>query len=271
MRLVAADALAAGADTLITSGGVQSNHARVTAAAAAQARPALHPGRQRRAAGPPDRRTRCSIGLLGAEVRYVGDARRARPGDGGARPTSVRRPGGTPVRHPARRLDAARRRGLRPAPSPNCSSRSIRPTSSSTPRRPAARRPASSPAARSPGWHTRVIGISADEPAAVARARHPRASSPGSAPLLGFDARPVRRGARSRSTTRSSASGYGVPTDGVARGDRAGGANRGALSRSDLHGQGDGRPDRARPRAARSRETDTVLFWHTGGQVGLFA
>lgn len=35
MRLVGADALASGADTLITAGGVQSNHARVTAATAA--------------------------------------------------------------------------------------------------------------------------------------------------------------------------------------------------------------------------------------------
>ena len=35
MRFVAAAARAAGADTLITTGGVQSNHARVTAAAAA--------------------------------------------------------------------------------------------------------------------------------------------------------------------------------------------------------------------------------------------
>ena len=36
IRFVAADALARGADTLITCGGVQSNHARVTAAAAAK-------------------------------------------------------------------------------------------------------------------------------------------------------------------------------------------------------------------------------------------
>lgn len=36
IRLVAADALAQHADTLITAGGVQSNHARVTAAAAAK-------------------------------------------------------------------------------------------------------------------------------------------------------------------------------------------------------------------------------------------
>src|SRR5215207_7442783 len=36
MQLVAADALERGADTLITTGGIQSNHARVTAAAAAK-------------------------------------------------------------------------------------------------------------------------------------------------------------------------------------------------------------------------------------------
>jgi hypothetical protein len=36
MRLVAADAQQQGADTLITAGGLQSNHARVTAAAAAK-------------------------------------------------------------------------------------------------------------------------------------------------------------------------------------------------------------------------------------------
>src|SRR6476469_7335877 len=36
MRLIAAQAKAAGADTLITTGGIQSNHARVTAATAAK-------------------------------------------------------------------------------------------------------------------------------------------------------------------------------------------------------------------------------------------
>ena len=38
MRLVAAQARDAGADTLITTGGVQSNHARVTAAASCPTR-----------------------------------------------------------------------------------------------------------------------------------------------------------------------------------------------------------------------------------------
>src|SRR5574338_124271 len=71
MRMVAADALARGADTLVTSGGVQSNHARVTAAAAAKlglkcllvlnGEPPPHPTANMLV----DR-------LLGADVRLVG-------------------------------------------------------------------------------------------------------------------------------------------------------------------------------------------------------
>jgi D-cysteine desulfhydrase family pyridoxal phosphate-dependent enzyme len=70
MRLVAADALAQQADTLITAGGVQSNHARVTAAAAAKLglRCILVAN-----GAPPDRPTANALldGLFGAEVRYV--------------------------------------------------------------------------------------------------------------------------------------------------------------------------------------------------------
>jgi 1-aminocyclopropane-1-carboxylate deaminase/D-cysteine desulfhydrase-like pyridoxal-dependent ACC family enzyme len=70
MRFVAADAMAAGADTLITSGGVQSNHARVTAAAAAK----LGLACILVANGPqPDRPTANALldRLLGADIRYV--------------------------------------------------------------------------------------------------------------------------------------------------------------------------------------------------------
>ena len=70
MRLVAADALARGADTLITAGGVQSNHARVTAAAAARLglRAILVANGAR-----PERPTANALldRLLGADVRYV--------------------------------------------------------------------------------------------------------------------------------------------------------------------------------------------------------
>ncbi len=70
MRLVAADALARQADTLITCGGVQSNHARVTAAAAA--RLGLRCVLVANGAAP-ERPTANALldRLLGAEIRYV--------------------------------------------------------------------------------------------------------------------------------------------------------------------------------------------------------
>ena len=79
MQLVAADAISAGADTLITSGGIQSNHARVTAAAAAKLglRCILVVNGSQ-----PDRPTGNALldGLLGAEIRYVDDRSWRAPG-----------------------------------------------------------------------------------------------------------------------------------------------------------------------------------------------
>src|SRR5687767_12019930 len=70
MRLVAAQAREAGADTLITTGGVQSNHARVTAAAAAKLglKCILVAN-----GAPPERPTANALldRLLGADIRYV--------------------------------------------------------------------------------------------------------------------------------------------------------------------------------------------------------
>ena len=178
-------------------------------------------------------------------------------------------PGRTPVRHPARRLHAAGRRGLRARRRPSCSSRSSRPTSSSTRRRPAARRRASSPGARSPACRRAVIGISADESVGVARPRRSGASSTGStiaarradaarspdAPIEVDDRlrrRRLRRADAGSRPKRSSSS-----------------RGRGDLPRSDLHRQGDGRPDRARARRRFQRRRHGALLAH-GGQVALF-
>ncbi len=70
LHVVAAQALAAGADTLITTGGVQSNHARATAAVAAR----LGLGCVLVANGVPQARPTANAlldRLLGADVRYV--------------------------------------------------------------------------------------------------------------------------------------------------------------------------------------------------------
>ena len=81
MRLVGADAVARGADTLITTGGVQSNHARVTAATAATLGMkcvlvvnGVPPG--------PVTANALLDRLLGADIRYVATRRGARAGHG---------------------------------------------------------------------------------------------------------------------------------------------------------------------------------------------
>jgi 1-aminocyclopropane-1-carboxylate deaminase/D-cysteine desulfhydrase-like pyridoxal-dependent ACC family enzyme len=67
---VAADAIAKGAHTLITSGGVQSNHARVTAAAAAKL--GLRAILVANGAAPETPRANALLDrLLGADIRYV--------------------------------------------------------------------------------------------------------------------------------------------------------------------------------------------------------
>src|SRR5688572_25648230 len=71
LQIVAAQALADGADTLITTGGIQSNHARATASVAAR----MGLGCVLVANGtPPEKPTANALldRLLGADIRYVG-------------------------------------------------------------------------------------------------------------------------------------------------------------------------------------------------------
>jgi 1-aminocyclopropane-1-carboxylate deaminase/D-cysteine desulfhydrase-like pyridoxal-dependent ACC family enzyme len=70
MQAVAAEALAAGADTLITCGGMQSNHARVTAAAGAALGLHVVLVLNGRPPDPPTGNTRLDH-LFGAEIRRV--------------------------------------------------------------------------------------------------------------------------------------------------------------------------------------------------------
>src|SRR5918993_2696324 len=92
MRLVAAAALADRADTLITCGGVQSNHARVTAAAAA--RLGMRCILIANGAAPERPAANALLNrMLGAEVRYVADRRDRVPAMEAAA-DEVRRDGG---------------------------------------------------------------------------------------------------------------------------------------------------------------------------------
>ena len=265
MQLVAAEAAAQQADTLITCGGVQSNHARVTAAAAAKlglrcllvANGVL-----------PERPTANALldRLLGAEVHYVGtgderaammDHLAAAERAAGRRPYVIPLGASTPLGAAA--FASAILELLDQIPPPDVI---VHATSSGATQAGLA---AGCAMAR---VSTRVVGISADETSAgLGAVIHPLLS--GLATLLGaradtFDDVVVDV------DDRFVGDGYGIPTD----------ASRDAI---DLLARTEalfldptytakamaGLLSRLRRRELTSAET--ILFWHTGGQVGLFA
>ena len=265
MRLVAARAQGAGADTLITTGGVQSNHARVTAAAAAKLgmKCILIANGAR-----PERPTANALldGLLGADVRYVTSREGRVPGMQRAA-DDVLRNGGTPFVIPlgaSTPLGAAAFVAAIAELADQIDPPDVIMHSTSSGGTQAGLIAGCTLA----GWSTRVIGISADESSAVLE-RDVREILTGLAELLGF---PPSRFASAPIEIDDAfvGSGYGVPTvesreaiELTARTEAlfldptyTGKAMAGLLSR------------------VRRRAFDkdaTVLFWHTGGQVALFA
>ena len=265
MQFVAAAASAAGADTLITCGGVQSNHARVTAAVAARLGMRcilVANGR------PPDRPTGNALlnSLLGAEIRYVHDrGDRAAAMDAAA--NEIRRNGGSPYVIPlgasvplgaAAFVDAVREL-LDQIDPPDL----IVHASSS----------GGTQAGLVAGCalaavHTRVLGVSADASASEL-VDAVSGILDGLAPLLGVPRDRLRTCAVDVDDG-FVGEGYGVPTD----------ASREALV---LTARTEGvflDPTYtakamaglfARVRAHAFGDRDSVLFWHTGGQVALFA
>lgn len=265
MQLVAAQAKASGADTLITTGGVQSNHARVTAAAAAKLRMKciLVVNGTR-----PSHATANALldQLLGAEVRYV----RTRED----RAIEMERA-----------ADDARQRGARPY---------VIPLGASTPLGAAAFVGAISELAGQidppdviihasssggtqaglvagcalAGWRTRVIGISADESAASLEATV-RGLLAGLATLLDcgagrFSSVPVVV------DDGFIGEGYGIPT--MASREAVDLAARTEAMFVDHTYTAKALAGLiARVRSGLFDKGSTVLFWHTGGQVGLFA
>ncbi len=265
IRLVAAEAQRSGADTLITTGGVQSNHARVTAAAAATLGMKCILVVNGAAA---DRPTANALldKLLGADVRYV-TARDDRAPAMERAADEVRRTGGTPFVIPlgastplgaAALVDAIAELAEQIDP-PDVIVHSTSSGGTQT---------GLVAGCALAGWSTRVIGVSADESSAVLE-RDVRVLLVGLAELLGFGS---DRFASARVTVDDGfvGAGYGIPTaesreaiELTARTEAlfldptyTGKAMAGLIAR------------------IRRREFDkgeTVLFWHTGGQVALFA
>ena len=268
IEMVAARALEDDADVLITTGGVQSNHCRVTAAAAARLgmRCVIVAN-----GAPPERLTGNALldQLFGAEVRYVASREERAPAMD-AIAASLRAEGPSPGRDPARRVDAARRARLR---------RAVGELVAQLPEPPDYIFHSTSSGGTQAGL---VAGC------ALARARHAgdrhqrrraggrasrrpcRESSRASATCSAWTARGSRRRGRSRSTTGFIGEGYGDPDRRVARGAVAPRPHRGARRRSHLHGEGAGGADRLGARGPLPRGRHGALLAHRG-QVGVFA
>jgi D-cysteine desulfhydrase family pyridoxal phosphate-dependent enzyme len=265
LRFVAADAVTQRADTLITSGGIQSNHARVTAAAAAKLgmRCVLVVN-----GSPQEKPTANALldRLLGADVRYVAD-----------------RNGRAPAMDAA--AEELRRQGRRPY---------VIPIGASTPLGGAAfvhavaelhsqvgapdliLHSTSSGGTQAglvagcalAGWQTRVIGISADESSAVLE-RDVRGIIEGIPRLLNVP--PERlKDVTVKVDDRFIGGGYGVPTK-ESREAIELCARTEALFLDPTYTSKAMAGLIARVRSGEFSNVGTVLFWHTGGQVGLFA
>jgi 1-aminocyclopropane-1-carboxylate deaminase/D-cysteine desulfhydrase-like pyridoxal-dependent ACC family enzyme len=265
MRLVAAQAREAGADTLITTGGVQSNHARVTAAAAAKLglKCILVAN-----GAPPERPTANALlaRLLGADIRYVA-SREARAPAMELAAEDVRRSGGTPCVIPlgastplgaAAFVDAiAELRDQVDPPDVIMHSTSSGGTQAGL-----------VAGCTLAGWPTRVVGISADESAAAIE-QDIRGILSGLGPLLGFGTQRFEQ-VRIEVDAAFAGPGYGIPTA-ASREAIELAARSEALFLDPTYTAKAMAGLLAYMRRGAFSEKDTVLFWHTGGQVALFA
>lgn len=264
LQIVAAQALADGADTLITTGGVQSNHARATAAIAAKLglRCVLIAN-----GAPPARPTANALldRLLGAEVRYVG-SREARTPAMEAAAADVRRRGGRPFVIP---LGASTPHGAA------AYARAVGELLAQIPEPDAIVVSTSSGGTQAGiiagcvvhGIETRVIGISADDPAASVGNAIRRI-------LTGLESileapHGMFAGAPIEIDDTFVGGGYGIPTPQSTEAIELCAA-RDAVFLDPTYTSKAMAGLIARLRA-REWTSGTVLFWHTGGQVGLFA
>jgi 1-aminocyclopropane-1-carboxylate deaminase/D-cysteine desulfhydrase-like pyridoxal-dependent ACC family enzyme len=266
MQLVAADAQRRGADTLITSGGVQSNHARVTAAAAARLgmRCVLVAN-----GAPLERPTGNALldGLLGAEVRYVAtrDARALATEEAAE---EARREGRTPYVIPvgastplgAAAYVLAVRELLSQIEPPDV----IVHSSSS-----GGTQAGLVAGCALAGVPTRVIGVSADEPARRLE-EEVREIIHGLPDLISTSSSHVLRDLRVDVDDRFVGGGYGVSTE-ASREAIALMARTEAIFLDPTYTAKAMAALVAAVRTNAFKATDTVLFWHTGGQVALFA
>jgi 1-aminocyclopropane-1-carboxylate deaminase/D-cysteine desulfhydrase-like pyridoxal-dependent ACC family enzyme len=262
LRLVAAQAIAEGADTLITTGGIQSNHARATASVAAKMGLACVLVAN---GAPPANPTANALldRLLGADVRYVERREDRAPAmeriaaeqrAKGGRPYVIPLGASTPLGAAAFALAIGELLAQTAAPDVIVTSTSSGGTQAGL-----------LAGCALHGLPTRVIGVSADDPApAIASAI--RGILDGLETLLGAPG--AFAGARIDVDDRFVGGGYGIPTLASTEAIELA-ARREAIFLDPTYTAKAMAGLLARLKTAEL--AGTVVFWHTGGQVGLFA
>jgi 1-aminocyclopropane-1-carboxylate deaminase/D-cysteine desulfhydrase-like pyridoxal-dependent ACC family enzyme len=266
LAIVAAQAVADGADALITIGGIQSNHARATAATAAKLGLECYlvaNGTR------PDRLTGNALldALLGANVEYVASRTERIPAMerraealrlAGRRPVTVPLGASTPLGAIGfvRAVGELLEDGVRPDVIVHATS------SGGTQAGLVA-------GCALHGLPARVIGVSADDPAADVE-RQVRSIIAGMTDLLGSSLADVARDAHVEVDDSFVGGGYGVPTPVSTEAQRLA-AQTEAIFVDHTYTAKALAALIARIRDGRISRDATVVFWHTGGQVGLFA
>jgi len=266
LALVAARAVADGADTLITAGGVQSNHARATAAAAAKLGLRAVLVANGRA---PERLTANALldDLLGAEVVYVPSREDRAPmiqevaerlRREGRRPFAIPIGASTPLGALGFVLAMAELVDQMPPPDVIIHSTSSGGTQAGL-----------VAGCRLLDLPTRVVGISADDTSPSLQSTV-RDIVSGIADLLDIDLTKLSRGTAIEVDDRFVGDGYGIPTD-ESRDALELTARTEAIFLDPTYTAKAMAGLIAYVRQQKFKDNQTVLFWHTGGQVGLFA
>jgi 1-aminocyclopropane-1-carboxylate deaminase/D-cysteine desulfhydrase-like pyridoxal-dependent ACC family enzyme len=266
LSIVVAQAIADGVDTLITVGGIQSNHARATAATAAKLGLRCHliaNGEK------PAKLTANALldSLLGAEVEYVASRTDRLPGmhrvaarlrEAGRKPAEIPLGASTPLGALGfvRAVGEMLQQGVRPDVIVHATS------SGGTQAGLVA-------GCALHGLSTRVIGVSADDPVADVE-RTVRGIIGGMAQTLGAEMVDIARDVRVEVDDTFVGGGYGVPTPASVEAQSLA-ARTEAIFVDHTYTAKAMAGLIAYVRDGRIPAGSTVLFWHTGGQVGLFA
>jgi len=263
---VIAEALAEGADTLITCGGIQSNHARATTAAAVKY--GLAPVLVANGVAPEKASANALLDqLMGAEVHYVSSREARVPAmamlaegfrDAGRKPYIVPLGASTPLGALGyvRAVSELLEQGVRPDVIVHACS------SGGTTAGLAA-------GCTLHGLHTRIIGVSADDPA-VQVIEIVRRTVAGIGALLEVEGEDLARRAAVEVDDTQVGEGYGIPTERSREAQRLAARKEAIFVDHTYTAKALGALI-AWVREERFRANETVVFWHTGGQVGLFA